>query len=78
MHGARSAVLYCTVLYCTVLYCTVLYCAHLAIFMQYTGVFHTIQLEIPTFHSIYAQVQLGILALKSTNQPELGSKRPPA
>ena len=68
MHGARS----------TVLYCTVLYCAHLAIFMQYTGVFPTIQLEIPTFHSIYAQVQLGILALKSTNQPELGSKRPPA
>ena len=58
-------------------YCTVLYCAHLAIFMQYTGVFPTIQLEIPTFHSIYAQVQLGILALKSTNQPELGSKRPP-
>ena len=57
----------------------VLYCAHLAIFMQYTGVFLTIQLEIPidTFHSIYAQVQLGILALKSTNQPELGSKRPP-
>ena len=49
------AVLYCTVLYCTVLYCTctVLYCAHLAIFMQYTGVFTTIQLEIPTFHSIY-------------------------
>ena len=46
--------------------------------MQYTGVFPTIQLEIPTFHSIYAQVQLGILALKSTNQPELGSKRPPA
>ena len=45
--------------------------------MQYTGVFPTIQLEIPTFHSIYAQVQLGILALKSTNQPELGSKRPP-
>ena len=39
--------------------------------MQYTGVFPTIQLEIPTFHSIYAQVQLGILALKSTNQPEL-------
>ena len=65
-----------------VLYCTVLYCAHLAIFMQYTGVFPTIQLEIPTFHSIYAQVQLGILALKSTNQPELdrrigGSKRRP-
>ena len=30
--------------------------------MQYTGVFPTIQLEIPTFHSIYAQVQLGILA----------------
>ena len=49
-----------------------LYCAQLAIFMQYTGVFPTIQLEIPTFHSIYAQVQLGILALKSTNQPELG------
>ena len=43
VHGARS----------TVLYCTVLYCAHLAIFMQYTGVFPTIQLEIPTFHSIY-------------------------
>ena len=40
--------------------------------MQYAGVFPTIQLEIPTFHSIYAQVQLGILALKSTNQPELG------
>ena len=50
---------------------TILYCAHLAIFMQSTGVFRTIQLEIPTFHSIYAQVQLGILALKSTNQPEL-------
>ena len=32
MHGARS----------TVLYCTVLYCAHLAIFMQYTGVFPTV------------------------------------
>ena len=67
VHGARS----------TVLYCTVLYCAHLVIFMQYTGVSPTIQLEIPTFHSIYAQDQLGILALKSTNHPELGSKRPP-
>ena len=35
----------------TVLYCTVLYCAHLAIFMQYTGVFPTIQLEIPSGES---------------------------
>ena len=79
MYGA-SYILYVAANTCmvrAVLYCTVLYCAHLAIFMQYTGVFPTIQLEIPTFHSIYAQVQLGILALKSTNQPELGSKRPP-
>ena len=79
MYGA-SYILYVAANTCmvrAVLYCTVLYCAHLAIFMQYTGVFLTIQLEIPTFHSIYAQVQLGILALKSTNQPELGSKRPP-
>ena len=74
MYGA-SYILYVAANTCmvrAVLYCTVLYCAHLAIFMQYTGVFPTIQLEIPTFHSIYAQVQLGILALKSTNQPELG------
>ena len=78
MYGA-SYILYVAANTCmvrAVLYCTVLYCAHLAIFMQYTGVFPTIQLEIPTFHSIYAQVQLGILALKSTNQPELWSKRP--
>ena len=75
MYGA-SYILYVAANTCmvrAVLYCTVLYCTARS-FMQYTGVFPTIQLEIPTFHSIYAQVQLGILALKSTNQPELGSK----
>ena len=56
MHGARSTVLR----------------AFSHFHAIYTGVFRTIQLEILTFHSIYAQVQLGILALKSTNQPELG------
>ena len=67
------AVLYCTVLYCTVLYCTVL---------RAFSHFHAIYRSFPynsarnsyfPLHLQYAQVQFGILAVKSTNQPELGS-----
>ena len=44
------------VLYCTVLYCTVLYCAHLAIFMQYTGVFPTVA---PRVNLTDSQLKIG-------------------
>ena len=80
MYGA-SYILYVAANTCMVR--AVLYYTVLRAFSHFHAIYRsfpylgTIQLEIPTFHSIYAQVQFGILALESTNQPELGSKRPP-
>ena len=47
----------------------VLYCAHLAIFMQYTRVFPTIQLEIPTFHSMLMRAGRSSWGFWRSNQP---------
>ena len=79
MYGA-SYILYVAANTCMVR--AVLYCTVLRAFSHFHAIYRCFPynsaiIEIPTFHSIYAQVQLGILALKSTNQPELGSKRPP-